>query len=162
MIIQTKRFLYNVFIQTNEPTTKQGIWINAISQPYTIQEINEYNVSTSYGNNQLLVVKGTDLNTKIIDNLTYYFNTVVLTNATGDAKLSYVKYYGNGTNWIQINDGLVVLTPEEAIEANSTLDEILGEADQGDTDNLTPEEEVEAEAIIDEILGTPSDNSTQK
>ena len=139
------------------PSPKQGLWIESNDFTYdTIEEI--YNTNNLSPNAISFLVDDNQLNykTQLINSvpLNYSFSKVYLTDNTCNIMLDTPNvYYGNGVEWINITNPSVVLTPEEAVEANSTLDEILGQEDQGDTDNLTPEEDIEANEIADDILG---------
>ena len=90
----------NIFVQTTEPETYDGIWIKSDSFIYeNIAEIPNRNETITSAIN---IVKGNVYETKIIDIFTYPFANIYLTNSQNEIIRNVNIYYGNGTQWIEI------------------------------------------------------------
>lgn len=95
----------NIFIQNNEPTVKNGIWIKSDNLNYSkIVEVADENSLVA---NSINIVKGTQyeavlLKSNIINGLHYKFNAVYKTDENNDIDHSINIYYGNDTSWKDI------------------------------------------------------------
>lgn len=145
----------NIFIQNNEPTVKNGIWIK--SNNFAYSNITEVEDESSLVANSINIIKGATyetivLNSNIVNGLHYKFNSVIITDENNDIDYTKNIYYGNDTSWIDITPaqghiyGIKRLRNSSSsawqrtdegvgLIANATHD---GTAVQNDFDNLSP------------------------
>lgn len=95
----------NVFIQTTEPSTYNGLWVktNNITQETIIEVSSESNKVA----NSLNILKGNNYSTilipsSIVNGATYKFNGVLLTDTNNNVDYSTQIYYGDGLQWVDI------------------------------------------------------------
>ena len=128
----------NVFIQTTEPSTYNGLWVktNNITQETIIEVSSESNKVA----NSLNILKGNNYSTilipsSIVNGATYKFNGVLLTDTNNNVDYSTQIYYGDGLQWVDITPPQVHYMGVTVDYANKTYTKINGNAN-GDVNNL--------------------------
>lgn len=93
----------NLFIQTTEPSTYEGIWIDSNTFTYDnmveIENISEVTASS------INILSGASYSTILYDipgQLHYSFDRIYLTDSNNDIIYDVDVYYGNGSDWINI------------------------------------------------------------
>lgn len=128
----------NVFIQTTEPSTYNGLWVktNNITQETIIEVSSESNKIA----NSLNILKGNNYSTilipsSIVNGATYKFNGVLLTDTNNNVDYSTQIYYGDGLQWVDITPSQAHYMGVTVDYANKTYTKINGNAN-GDVNNL--------------------------
>ena len=128
----------NVFIQTTEPSTYNGLWVktNNITQETIIEVSSESNKVA----NSLNILKGNNYSTilipsSIVNGATYKFDGVLLTDTNNNVDYSTQIYYGDGLQWVNITPSQVHYMGVTVDYANKTYTKINGNAN-GDVNNL--------------------------
>lgn len=145
----------NIFIQNDEPTAKNGIWIKTSNLSYT--NIVEVEDKSSLVANSINIVKGTQYETIVIDSdivngLHYKFDSVYITDSSNNIDYEKNIYYGNDSSWIDITPQInAIYGIKRAIDSSSSqwtrTDDAVGlianatkngNAVQNNFDNLSP------------------------
>ena len=88
----------NIFVQTTQPSTFQGIWINSNSFTYT--NVVEIEQKSNKQASSINFLKGDLLNTQLLNsdgNLSYFFNAIILTDSNNNVLDNIDVYYGTGS-----------------------------------------------------------------
>ena len=91
----------NIFVQTTQPSTFQGIWINSNSFTYT--NVVEIEQKSNKQASSINFLKGDLLNTQLLNsdgNLSYFFNAIILTDSNNNVLDNIDVYYGTGSAWV--------------------------------------------------------------
>lgn len=97
--------LIKFFIQDDQPNGYDGIWIaDSTYANYPIVEVAD---SSSLVANSINIVKGHIYNTKILEDFSYSFNAVYVTDNNSEI-IKIDKYCGNSNSWIQIEDYVLI------------------------------------------------------
>lgn len=95
---------FNIFVQNNQPTGYDGIWIRSNSFEYSSVVEVERRVDVIPG--AINLIKGTDRKTALLasgtNKYTYTFAEIVLTDNVGNTIYNVPIYYGNGNSWNEI------------------------------------------------------------
>lgn len=128
----------NVFIQTTEPSTYNGLWVktNNITQETIIEVSSESNKAA----NSLNILKGNNYSTilipsSIVNGATYKFDGVLLTDTNNNVDYSTQIYYGDGSQWVDITPVSTSYMGVTVDYVNKTYTKINGNA-SGDVNNL--------------------------
>lgn len=108
----------NFFIQDEQPTGYDGIWIaDSIYANYPVIEITD---TSGFINNSICIIKKTSMSTKLFSfsngDLTYWFAGVYVIDENGAINSNVNIYYGNSESWIKLD-----FIPLDNLQYNYTI-----------------------------------------